>query len=79
MSFNKNEYDLIIDTCHLLCPGPIIETKKHLSLLAPGQTILVMTIEPSFKIDLAVLAKIQGYKLIEVWQEKNKFFYVIQK
>jgi TusA-related sulfurtransferase len=74
-----NEYDLKIDTCHLLCPGPIIETKKHLSLLLPGQTILVVTMEASFKVDFAVLAKIHGHKLLDSWQEKNKFFYVIQK
>lgn len=74
-----NEYDLMIDTCHLLCPGPIIETKKHLSLISPGQTILVVTVDPSFKIDLAVLVKIQGCKLLESWIEKNKFFYVIEK
>lgn len=74
-----NEYALKIDTCHLLCPGPILETKKHLSLLLPGQTILVVTMDASFKVDFAVLAKTQGHKLLNSWQEKNKFFYVIQK
>ena len=74
-----NEYDLTIDTCHLLCPGPIIETKKHLSSLCQGQTILVITKDASFKIDFAVLAKIKGYKLLQSWTQDNKFFYVIQK
>jgi TusA-related sulfurtransferase len=74
-----DEYDVHIDTCHLLCPGPIIETKKQLSLLVPGQTILVVTIDESFAIDFAVLAKIRGHKLLEAWRADNKFFYVIQK
>ena len=76
---NLDKYNYTLDTCHLLCPGPIIETKKQLNIISIGETILVITKDESFKIDFMVLANVKGHKMLQSWQEHDKFFYVIQK
>lgn len=71
--------DLILDTCDLRCPMPVIKAKQALKKLQPGQVLQVITIDPSFGIDFQVLA---AKNLCSILQSKivdSKFYFWLQK
>jgi tRNA 2-thiouridine synthesizing protein A len=67
-----------LDTSGLKCPLPIMKTKWELSKLTAGDRLLVITTDPSFKVDFSVFLRQSGHILLHSWLEAEKFYYMIQ-
>ncbi|ADU92151.1 sulfurtransferase TusA family protein [Taylorella equigenitalis] len=59
------DYDLFIDTSGLLCPLPLLKTKKGLSEIESGQVICVKTTDPHSSKDFELFCKQTGNKLLK--------------
>jgi tRNA 2-thiouridine synthesizing protein A len=53
-----------LDTTGLLCPLPVLKTRKALAKLAPGQCLEVIATDPQSHADMTVLCDTQGHRLI---------------
>jgi len=71
---NKSEvssiqYDLLLDTCGLRCPLPIMLTKQNIIKLTKGGVLLIIATDPSFTVDCSVFVRQSGHILLQSWQD----------
>lgn len=64
------ETDLHLDALGLLCPLPVLKTRKRMQGLAPGGLIRVETDDPAALIDIPHFCTEQGHELVSV-EEKT--------
>ncbi len=69
----------IIDTRGLLCPHPLLKAKLELKSMMPGEHMQIISNDPSSQIDFAVFVRQTGHIMLEFWQEKADFYFVISK
>ena len=74
-----SEVDLELDLPGLICPVPVLRTRKALAGLARGQRVRVSSTDPGSEIDLRVLAEVNGHKLLEFTRAADRFVFVIEK
>ncbi len=53
-----------INLCGMVCPMPVLKTKRALAGLAPGQELCVLTDDPHAIEDIALFAKQSGHTLV---------------
>lgn len=53
-----------LDFCGLVCPMPVLKTKKALARLAPGEILEVLTDDPHAVGDIELFARQSGHTLI---------------
>lgn len=68
-----------LDTSGLLCPWPLVHTKQKLTQLAAGEMLLVVCTDPSSVIDFKVFTTKTSNRLVEHYQQENKFYFVLKK
>ncbi len=71
--------DRLLDCRGLLCPMPIINTKRELATLAVGQVLEVLATDPGSKRDMPAFAKNTGNELLDATEEGQVFHYLIRK
>lgn len=71
--------DRVLDARGLVCPMPVLKTKKSLDDLETGQVLDVMTTDPASKSDIPALINRLGYELIELSERDTIFFFKIRK
>jgi len=71
--------DFTLDTSGLLCPQPLLQTRLFLQDLKVGQTLLVISTDPSSVIDFKVFAERGQVMLENFYQQANKYFYLLRK
>lgn len=54
---------LRVDACGLMCPGPIMQLKKHYASLCEGQTLAISATDQAFGKDVASWCKMTGAEL----------------
>lgn len=69
----------VLDAKGLVCPMPVLKTKKSLDDLEIGQVLDVMTTDPASKSDIPALVKRLGHELIESSERDMTFFFKIRK
>ena len=69
----------VLDAKGLVCPMPIVKTKKVINDLESGQFLEVNTTDKAAKNDLAAWAKSGGHELLEYEEEKDIFKFWIKK
>ena len=72
-------FDQKIDLSGLICPKPLMHTRKIVSLMNKSEVLFVQVTDPSFQIDCEVFARQAGHKLLKSWKEDLKFCFLIQK
>lgn len=60
---------LKVDACGLMCPGPIMQLKKHYAELSEGDVLSISATDQAFGKDVASWCKVTGAQLI---QKENK-------
>jgi TusA-related sulfurtransferase len=55
-----------------------MRTKVETSKLQPGQRLLIIATDPSFQIDCVVFTKQHGHKLVQSWQDGDKYYYILE-
>lgn len=71
--------DRVLDVKGLVCPMPVLKTKKSLDELEIGQVLDVIAIDPASKSDIPTLIKRLGHELIELSERDMIFFFKIRK
>lgn len=74
-----NEFDRVLDTSGLNCPLPLLKTKKELVTMGSGQTLHVISTDPSSVVDFHAFAAQSGNELLESRQEDDVFHFVFKK
>ena len=68
-----------IDTSGLKCPIPVLKAKKALRSMDAGETLRVISTDPSSAVDFIDYCDNTGYELLESSKESSSFIYVIRK
>ena len=71
--------DRVLDCRGLLCPMPIIHTKRELASIAVGQVLEVQATDPGSKRDMPAFCKNTGNELVEASEDGAVFHYLIRK
>lgn len=71
--------DKELDARGLVCPLPILRTKKSLSEMTSGETLKIIATDPGAVIDLQVFAEQTGNSLLSMSETDDEFIFVLQK
>lgn len=70
---------IILDTCGLQCPGPILEVNKKVAELGEGETLRVLASDPGFFADIEAWAKKTGNQLVSKQFVNGRVEAILQK
>ncbi|QFS83448.1 Sulfurtransferase TusA [Roseivivax sp. THAF40] len=68
-----------LDARGLLCPLPVLKTRKRLSALDVGERIAVTTDDPAAIVDMPHYCQESGHALVEQRAEGSAMHWVIEK
>ncbi|MBK7407904.1 MAG: sulfurtransferase TusA family protein [Saprospirales bacterium] len=68
-----------LDCKGLLCPMPVVKTKKAMNDLAVGEVLEMISTDPGSMPDMQAWAKQTGHELLEAKDEGNIFRFFIKK
>ncbi len=69
----------VLDTRGLVCPLPILRTKKALSEMTSGQILEIVATDPGSVIDFQVFAEQTGNELLKMSEADEEFTFVLKK
>ena len=72
-------FDTELDVRGLVCPLPLLRTKKSLASMVNGQILKIRATDPGTEIDFQVYAEESGNELLSLTEENNEFTYYIVK
>lgn len=72
-------FELEIDTSGLLCPMPILRTKKALAQLQSAQVVKVITTDPRAKEDFQAFTDQTGHTLLAQYEEGDSVLHFIRR
>jgi tRNA 2-thiouridine synthesizing protein A len=67
-----------LDATGLLCPMPVIRTQDRVEDLNNGDTLEVLCTDPGALNDVSAWCRINGHKLIDVWQKEDRVLIKLQ-
>ncbi|MBD7968710.1 CoA-disulfide reductase [Paenibacillus gallinarum] len=65
-SENNISADIHLDACGLSCPGPLIEAKRAMDGLSPGQVLQITATDPGFYEDVKSFARMSNHDTLQV-------------
>jgi len=71
--------DKELDALGLRCPEPVMMVRKTIRNLSTGETLLVITDDPSTTRDIPSFCRFMDHLLIESATEKSPFKFLIKK
>lgn len=71
--------DKELDTRGLVCPLPLLRTKKALSEMTSGQILEIVATDPGSVIDFQVFAEQTGNELLKMSETSEEFTFVLKK
>ncbi len=71
--------DKVLDCTGLMCPMPVVKTKKALKDLEVGQVLEMVATDPGSMPDMQAWAKQTGHELLEAKDLGDKFIFFIKK
>ena len=71
--------DLLLDTKGMICPLPVIKTKKAIDTLQSGQVLEVTATDPRSKSDISAFLKRLGHELLQATEERGAVKFYIRK
>lgn len=69
----------VLDAKGLVCPMPIVRTKKSMDELEPGQVLEVHATDKGAKNDLTAWAKSTGHEILQDVENEGVFKFWIKK
>lgn len=80
MSNCQNGVPIIeLDASSMPCPLPIVHAKKQLKSMQLGQTLHLITADPSSIVDVAAFVATNHYNLLDSYQERGSYHFLIKK
>ena len=71
--------DQLLDTKGLICPLPILKTKKALKTLPDGGTLEILATDPGAELDFEAFCRITGNELVEHSEEGGVYRFILRK
>ena len=71
--------DRVLDVKGLMCPLPVIKTKKVLSEMAVGEVVTVFATDLASNIDIRHFCNISGHELMDVTEKDDVVTFIIRK
>ncbi len=75
----ETDADKILDASGLVCPMPVLRTRKCLDELEAGKVLYVTATDPASRSDIPALIERLGHELIETGEKAGRFFFKIRK
>ncbi len=72
-------FDEELDVRGLVCPLPILRTKKQLVGMKSGQILKVVATDPGAVIDFQVFAEQTGHQLLNTTETSGEFLFYMRK
>lgn len=72
-------FDMELDARGLVCPLPILRTKKALSKMAHGQVLKIVATDPGAVIDFKVFADQTGNELLSLSEATEEITFFMKK
>ena len=69
----------VLDCKGLLCPMPVVKTKKAINTMAVGEVLEMISTDPGSMPDMQAWAKQTGHELLEAKDEGGVFRFFIKK
>ncbi|MCC6917498.1 sulfurtransferase TusA family protein [Nitrosomonas sp.] len=79
MNPDNELFDRELDVRGLICPLPILRTKKSLSEMARGQVLKIMATDPGAMIDFQVFADQTGHELLSSSENTGEYLFYLKK
>lgn len=73
------DFDKELDVRGLVCPLPILRTKKSLADMTVGQVLKIAATDPGAIIDLQVFADQTGNELLSMSEITGEFIFYMKK
>lgn len=70
---------LKINACGLQCPGPIMQVKKAMDTLEPGEQVEIVATDAGFARDASAWCDTTGNRLVGSHEDKGRYTVVIEK
>lgn len=71
--------DLVVDTRGQSCPMPVLNTKRGLARLLPGEVMEVMATDSGSESDISALVQRLGHAIVETDRSEGLFRFLIRK
>ncbi len=71
--------DHVLDTSGLRCPLPLLRLKKALVAMESNKTIKVLSTDAASVLDFGVFSDQSGNRILNQYEDKGIFYYVIKK
>jgi len=71
--------DQVLDCTGLLCPMPIVKTKKAIDVLESGQVLKMIATDAGSPPDIAASSRQTGNELLLSTEEGGKFVFFLKK
>lgn len=75
----RTESITFVDACGLQCPGPILQLKKAIDSLSPGDFLRIVATDPGFNRDVESWSRVTGNRLVSKETKEGKIEAVIEK
>ena len=72
-------FDKELDVRGLVCPLPLLRTKKSLANMSNGQILKIIATDPGTEIDFQVYVEESGNQLLSFSEANYEFTYYIKK
>ena len=69
----------LLDCSGLMCPVPVVKTKKALKTMEPGEVLKLIATDPGAKEDIPALIRKIGGEILERKEEDEKILFLIKK
>jgi tRNA 2-thiouridine synthesizing protein A len=71
--------DRTLDARALDCPLPVVEARRALESMQPGQTLEVLTTVPDSDLDFEAMCRIDGHKLLQREHGEGVYRFVLRR
>ena len=71
--------DRVLDVKGLMCPLPVIKTRKVLTEMVVGEVVTVFATDPVSNIDIRHFCNISGHKLVDATEKGGVMTFIIRK
>ncbi len=68
-----------LDCSGMMCPMPVLKTRKKIDELAPGEILLMISTDPGSRPDMEAWTKKTGHALLKTESEEKIFRFWIRK
>lgn len=71
-------FDIDLDVTGLVCPLPVLRTRKRMKTMESGQRIRVRATDPASSIDIRHFADTSGHSLVFTARDDGVYTYILQ-